>query len=40
MKVGMLVVVNIKFADPNLEIVTAPFISKAGEFGDSGLPMM
>ena len=27
---------NIKFADPNLEIVTAPFIGKAGEFGDSG----
>ena len=27
---------NIKFADPNLEIVTAPFIGKAGELGDSG----
>lgn len=27
---------NIKFADPNLEIVTAPFIGKAGEIGDSG----
>ncbi|WP_394203152.1 TorF family putative porin [Shewanella waksmanii] len=27
---------NIKFADPNLEIVTAPYIGKAGEFGDSG----
>tara|TARA_R110000796_G_scaffold23576_10_gene67505 strand:+ start:5208 stop:5963 length:756 start_codon:yes stop_codon:yes gene_type:complete len=28
---------NIKFADPNLEIVTAPYIGKAGEFGDSGI---
>ncbi|MCA0951609.1 TorF family putative porin [Shewanella chilikensis] len=27
---------NIKFADPNLEIVTAPFIGKSGELGDSG----
>lgn len=27
---------NIKFADPNLEVVTGPFIGKAGEFGDSG----
>nr|WP_250885808.1 TorF family putative porin [Shewanella jiangmenensis] len=27
---------NIKFADPNLEVVTAPYIGKAGEFGDSG----
>ncbi len=27
---------NIKFADPNLEIVTAPYIGKAGEFGNSG----
>lgn len=27
---------NIKFADPNLEIVTAPYIGKAGAFGDSG----
>jgi uncharacterized protein (TIGR02001 family) len=27
---------NIKFADPNLEIVTAPFIGKTGELGDSG----
>lgn len=27
---------NIKFKDPNLEIVTAPFIGKAGAFGDSG----
>ena len=27
---------NIKFADPNLEIVTAPFVGKAGEFGNSG----
>ncbi|QYJ90069.1 MULTISPECIES: TorF family putative porin [Shewanella] len=28
---------NIKFADPNLEIVTAPYIGKAGTFGDSGI---
>ena len=28
---------NIKFADPNLEIITAPYIGKAGEFGDSGI---
>ncbi|MGL4473208.1 MAG: TorF family putative porin [Shewanella sp.] len=27
---------NIKFQDPNLEIVTAPYIGKAGNFGDSG----
>ncbi|MFT6977212.1 MAG: hypothetical protein ACJAZA_000916 [Shewanella psychromarinicola] len=26
---------NVKFADPNLEIVTAPYIGKAGKFGDS-----
>jgi len=28
---------NIKFADPNLEIVTAPFIGKTGEIAESGL---
>ncbi|GIU44912.1 TorF family putative porin [Shewanella algidipiscicola] len=28
---------NIKFADPNLEIVTAPYMGKYGEFGDSGI---
>lgn len=28
---------NIKFADPNLEIVTAPYLGKFGEFGDSGI---
>ncbi|MBV7316020.1 TorF family putative porin [Shewanella sp. NIFS-20-20] len=27
---------NIKFQDPNLEIVTAPYIGKAGNFGDTG----
>jgi uncharacterized protein (TIGR02001 family) len=28
---------NIKFADPKLETVTAPYIGKAGEFGASGI---
>ncbi|GAB1102244.1 MAG: hypothetical protein Sw2LagTSB_01190 [Shewanella algae] len=31
---------NIKFADPNLEIVTAPFIGKSGELGDSGFVLL
>ncbi|BDM62808.1 TMAO reductase system porin TorF [Shewanella sp. NFH-SH190041] len=33
---GGLYASNIKFRDPNLEIVTAPYIGKFGEFGQSG----